>query len=431
MIPATPAPIRNTPHQVVLPFYLYAAVFFIVATVLLLLSGSAFTQHFFHPRTLAITHSMALGWGTMMILGASHQLVPVLIERKLYSNTLGYISFALAALGIPLLIYGFYIFDFGHIAQCGALLINLAIVVYLMNMAISMSKSEKENIHAKFMLTAILWLLLTTIIGGLLTLNFTLNFLTHDSLHYLSLHAHIGIVGWFLMTVVGIGSRLIPMFLISKYDNVKLLNRIYLLINFALILFVVLFLFYNTSPALQLIPAAGVLFALVWFAIFCRNCYKNRLRKTVDAPLRMSLLSVAMLALPLLILFILIIVLVWKGVQPSLVLAYGFCIFFGWITAIILGMTFKTLPFILWNKTYHSKAGKGRTPNPKDLFSLPFFNAMSLAYLVGFILFLGGILLKVILLLQSGAVLLLAAAVLYGTNVIKMVAHRPIKFDEK
>jgi hypothetical protein len=38
-----------------------------------------------------------LGWGTMMILGASHQLVPVMIEGKLYSNTLAYLSFAFAA----------------------------------------------------------------------------------------------------------------------------------------------------------------------------------------------------------------------------------------------------------------------------------------------------------------------------------------------
>lgn len=212
MLSAVPSPIRNTPHQVVLPFYLYAAVSFLIATILLFFSGAAFTQHYFHPKTLAITHSMALGWGTMMILGASHQLVPVLIERKLYSNILGYIAFALAGLGIPMLVYGFYIFDFGHLTQCGALLINLAIIVYLVNMGISMAKSGTENIHAKFVFTAILWLLLTTIIGGLLALNFTFNFLTHDSLHYLSLHAHIGIVGWFLLMVVGIGSRLIPMF---------------------------------------------------------------------------------------------------------------------------------------------------------------------------------------------------------------------------
>ena len=53
--------------------------------MLLLTSSSAFTDHYFSAHILAITHLMALGSGTMIILGASHQLVPVLIEGKLYN----------------------------------------------------------------------------------------------------------------------------------------------------------------------------------------------------------------------------------------------------------------------------------------------------------------------------------------------------------
>src|SRR5450759_3227686 len=103
--------VKNTNHKVVLPFYLFAAISFLMATILLFVSTSAFTQHYFHPKTLAITHTMALGWGTMIILGASHQLVPVLIEGRLYSIKLAYSLFVLAAVGLPLLVYGFYFFN--------------------------------------------------------------------------------------------------------------------------------------------------------------------------------------------------------------------------------------------------------------------------------------------------------------------------------
>lgn len=89
---------KNTSYKVVLPFYMYAALSFLVATIMLFFSSSAFIQHYFHPQTLAVTHVMALGWGTMMILGASHQLVPVLIEGKLFSNALAYLSFLFAPL---------------------------------------------------------------------------------------------------------------------------------------------------------------------------------------------------------------------------------------------------------------------------------------------------------------------------------------------
>ncbi|HQW72175.1 MAG TPA: hypothetical protein PKZ91_10165, partial [Saprospiraceae bacterium] len=115
--------IKNTSYKVVLPFYVYAACSFLVATIFLLTSTEAFTGHYFHPHILAITHTMALGWGTMIILGASHQLVPVLIESKLYSNILAYISFILAAIGIPLLVYGFYVFDMRWPAQWGGWLV--------------------------------------------------------------------------------------------------------------------------------------------------------------------------------------------------------------------------------------------------------------------------------------------------------------------
>src|SRR5665213_830526 len=129
--------VKNTSWQVVLPFYVYAALSFLTATILLFFSSSAFLQHYFHPQTLAITHIMALGWGTMVILGASHQLIPVLIEGKLYSNILAYLSFSFAAIGIPLLVIGFYEFDFGWPAQSGAIFINVAIIFYLINIGTS------------------------------------------------------------------------------------------------------------------------------------------------------------------------------------------------------------------------------------------------------------------------------------------------------
>ncbi|HSQ43637.1 MAG TPA: hypothetical protein VLM16_01495, partial [Ginsengibacter sp.] len=232
--PGTDALAKNTSYKVVLPFYVYAALSFLVATFLLFFSSSAFLQNYFHPQTLAITHVMALGWGTMIILGASHQLVPVLIENKLYCNTLVYLSFVLAAIGIPLLVYSFYTFYFGWQAQWGAILINAAVIFYLINIAISMVKSKKENVHAVFVFTATLWLLITTIVGLCLIINFTHNLLSQDSLAYLPLHAHLGIIGWFLLLVIGVGSRLIPLFLISKYDNKKLLWWIYILINIGL-----------------------------------------------------------------------------------------------------------------------------------------------------------------------------------------------------
>jgi len=416
---------KTTSYKVVLPFYGYAAVAFLIATILLFLSVTDITKHYFHPNTLAITHIMALGWGTMMILGASHQLVPVLIEGKLYSNKLAYTCFISAALGIPLLAYGFYVFNMDWPAQCGGILVILAIIAYLINLAVSISKSKHENVHAIFVFTAAIWLLVTATVGLMLVCNFNTPFMSKSSLAYLPLHAHIGIVGWFLLLITGIGSRLIPMFLISKYNNIRQLWWIYGLINGGLLTFIFIFL-YADLRWLLLFPLLAVATAIVLFGNFCYKSYRQRIRKKVDEQMKISLLSVLMMLLPVIFLVIIIALLIMSPEENiNLVITYGFIIFFGWITAIILGMTFKTLPFIVWNKVYHQLAGKGKTPNPKDLFSNTVFKWMSIVYIFGFVLFTGGILFHYNIILQFAAVLLLLTSLLYNWNVIKLMIHKP------
>jgi hypothetical protein len=289
-----------------------------------------------------------------------------------------------------------------------------------------MAKSKKENVHAVFIFTATLWLIITTIVGLFLVYNFTYNILSRDSLSYLPLHAHLGIIGWFLLLVIGVGSRLIPMFLISKYSNNKLLWGIYSLINFALISFIIFFLYFKIT-ALYFIPLIAIATALILFGYYCYKSYDERIRKKVDYPVKISLLSVFMMALPLIFLLIVIVLLLLSVNNVHLILTYGFCIFFGWITAIIFGMTFKTLPFIVWNKVYHSKAGIGKTPNPKELFSDKIFLIMGISYLVGFVFFAVGVLVSNEMILEIASILLLIAAVLYNGNIWKAVTHKPKK----
>lgn len=418
--------VKNTTYKVIIPFYAYAALSFLAAVVLLVFSSRAFGSHYFQPPVLAVTHTMALGWGTMMILGASHQLFPVMIEGKLFSNFLAYTTFILAGSGIPLLICAFYTFNMTWPAQCGALLINGGILCFLINIIVSLVRSKVKNVHAIFVVTATFWLLTTTIIGLLLVFNFTYPIFEKDSLYYLSLHAHLGIAGWFLLLVIGVGTRLIPMFLISKYTNATLLWVIFILINTALPGFVFIFL-YTARGYLFAIPLAEVFAAVSLFAFYCYQSFKKRIRRQTDNQIRISLLSVLMMGLPLVLLAVIAILFAVSTTDTRLIMAYGFSIFFGWITAMIFGMTFKTLPFIVWNKVYHHRAGLGKTPSPKDLYNVKIFNAMGVAYLSGFILFIGGVLLPDSLLSKVSAFPLLLAAILYNWNVYRVIFHTPIK----
>lgn len=414
---------KTTSYKVVLPFYIYGALSFLLACALLLVNTSVVQSHYFHPQTLAITHLMALGWGTMIILGASHQLLPVIIEGKLDSDVLAHFSFFLAAIGIPFLVTGFYLFNTGWILQTGSILINAAVICYFLNVLNSIFESKKNDVYAWFIATAALWLFTTVFFGLLLVFNFSRSWLPNNSIEYLSIHAHMGLAGWFLLLVLGVASKLIPMFLISKYTNTKTMWWIYFLINTALIGFVFLKT-YNINPQFYYSPFLLVLIALILFANYCYKAYKVRIRKKIDEQMKVSLLSVAMLFLPLLSLIIVIYFVSMNIQESKMVLLYGFCIFFGWITAIILGMTFKTLPFIVWNMVYHKRA-VGKTPAPKELFSEKLYQIMSVLYILGFFLFLFGIILLNDILLKSGATSLLLSAIFYVCNVLKTLFHKP------
>jgi hypothetical protein len=258
----------------------------------------------------------------------------------------------------------------------------------------------------------------------MLVYNFTSPFLPKETLEYLPMHAHAGIIGWFLLLVIGVGSRLIPMFLISKYSNNRLLWCIYALINGGLLAFLAMFLYFPRT-SFYIVPVFAVLLSLLMFGYYCYKSFKQRIRRQVDEQMKVSLLSVMMMLLPVIFLVGITGWLLTDKMNARMVLIYGFVIFFGWITAIIFGMTFKTLPFIVWNKVYHQKAGTGKTPNPKDLFSNKVFIVMALVYLAGFILFISGAYLADTLVLNFAAAFLVLAAVLYNYNVIKVLLHKP------
>jgi hypothetical protein len=416
--------VSTTDHQLVIPFYLYAAVAFLFATVLLFFSAGNITVHYFLPQTLAVVHIMALGWGTMITFGAAHQLVPVLTGSKLYSTRVAMATFLFSAVGIPLLAYGFHSWNTGQITRLGGLLVCVAVFLFFLNVLLTFCRAGTWNVQAVFILAAAAWLLVTVVAGFLLLLNFHYDLLSAGSLYYLSIHAHMGIVGWFLLLVMGVGSKLIPMFLVSKYTANRRLWWIFGLVNTGLVTFILGF-FYFDDVIFFIVPVLLLAAAVILFGNYCYCSFRSRIRKRVDGQMRISLFSIAMMAIPL---FCLAGIIVLLAVAPAagsrLLIAYGFVIFFGWLTAIILGMTFKTLPFIVWNKIYQGLAEKTGLPSPRELFSDRLFNGMCAAYLGGFLLFTSGIFFETTLPRRGGALLLIAASVLYGMNVWRTVFHQ-------
>ena len=66
-----------------------ATLAFVLAGLVLPWLAAELAGHYYQPHILALTHTLTLGWITLTILGASYQLIPILLERPVWSERLG------------------------------------------------------------------------------------------------------------------------------------------------------------------------------------------------------------------------------------------------------------------------------------------------------------------------------------------------------
>ena len=110
--------------------------------------------------------------------------------------------------------------------------------------------------------------------------------------------------------------------------------------------------------------------------------------------------------------------------MASVYLVYGLSVFLGFVSALILGQTFKTLPFIVWMHAYEDLVGRFKTPLPKDLYSHALLLWQNRFYCLGFLVLVAGVLLREQAVFMVGALAFTVAAILYVVNVFHLVLHK-------
>lgn len=405
-------------NSAVLPFYATGAVMFLVLCLLMAFSPQTFTQHYFTPRLLTMVHVAALGWGTMVIFGAAHQLLPVICEQDLYSEKMASFVWYTLTLGMILLTANFWELTVGWVMISGGSLIVISVVLFLINVLKTSNICTKYTLQKLFVSSSALWLLFTVVVGLLLAINLKFSFFTQSHLEILKLHAHGGIAGWFLQLITGVSTKLVPMFLLGKSQKEYLLKWAFIFQNAGLILFLADGYFIGVS-ARALIYAAIVLIGVIFWLLYLFDTYKNRVRKRVELLMKHAFLSFLALVISILLLPA-----VYFSTGYRWTMLYGTLLFMGWITSLILGKTFKTLPFIIWNDRYKNLSGKVKVPLPKHLYSEKITVWQFRIFIAAFLVFAVGIIFGQIPVIRLGAILWCVVAVLYNINVFKIILHK-------
>ena len=415
---------KNAPSpKVVVPHFLFGAFSLLALSVLLLFNLDVLNGPYFSPSVLSMVHLAVLGWISMIIFGALYQLVPVVMDVKLYSEKLAKVNFYIFALAIVLFVYAFWNLSTSNgLFHLAGFLSFTSIILFSINILMSASNSSQKDYSVKFIKNSIFWLIMTASLGFVLVVNLMSPFLEINHLQLLKVHAHFGIIGWFLLLIIGVSSKLIPMFLVSHNLDERKMRIAFVLTNYGLTLLFIVFIF-DLGPVLVALSAFIIVMGIASFVLYLYEAYTKRIKRILDIGMKHTLLSFIVLILP--ILLILIVPFTFDiDISQQSTLAYGLSIILGFITALILGQTYKTLPFIVWLYEYRGKMGNKEVPLPRELYSEKIATIHYYAYTIAFLNLFIGVLADVYALKLIGAIVFLITALLYNFNILKIINHK-------
>jgi len=444
---AQPKQVRATAPSVSLPlrFMLTGLVALFFAVGWIIAKPSILASYHYNQYVIAATHLVVLGFICTVVMGAMYQLVPVALETKLYSERLAKWQFALHVIGFIGMVAMFNVWNMKQVGHFGSVLaVGVGLFVY--NMARTLWRVPKWNVVATAVTAALIWFSLTIFVGlsiaaakcvyeaseGLATadgvkqvvggLRVVAGIVSRfDAIGAMHAHAHLGVVGFFVMLIVGVSYRLVPMFTLTEVQSKRRAALSILCLNIGLAGSVVTILLRNPlKPMFAVIAVSG----LAFFGWELRAMLRARKRAVLDWGLKTFLVAVAML-IPVCLLAL---VLSWpthplNQFFSMLENVYGFLGLFGVVTLAILGMLHKILPFLVWFGVYSPHVGRAQLPLTSQMVSERAQAAGLFRYLVGLLVISVAILLESEPTVRAGGACLFASLLLFGWNAAKVFAH--------
>ena len=319
----------------------------------------------FFPHALALVHIATLGWLTMTIIGATLQLLPVIIVGPLRGARFIRWLYPSYLLGVVCLLSGFW-WMLPWLMALGGTLIVLSITHYITVLGITIRHATTRPLTLRFLIAALVYLGIVVSLGLTAALNFVFGFLGAGFDRLLLTHITLGVVGWLSSMLIGVSYTLVRMFALAHRHDDKLGRIVFVLLNGGIVVLATGVL--TSWGALDWIGGASLLAAAWLFAWDYWRMLRVRQRKVLDVTQYHSSAAVIYLALALplatgALLF------GWQ--KPGVFAALALLIFVGWLGQSIAGYLYKIVPFLIWHEHYGPQVGHKKVPLMRDMISQP------------------------------------------------------------
>ncbi len=376
MRPSRPEPGRAPSVSLPLAYLTASASAFVLAALALPWLGDELAGHYYHPRLLALAHVVALGWIMLAILGATYQLIPVAIERPLWSERLARWQLAGLIAGILGMVGHFWIGRWAGLAWAAAL-VGAGALSHVVNVMVSLRGLARWTFTARGLALALGGLTLTLAFGFALALTHGRDLVPGGVLAAVPAHFHLALLGWIAPMIVGVAARVYPMFLLAPEPRGR--GGAIQLWGLGLGVPAVVVGLLLGRATLVALGGAAVAAALGIHAAWVVGFVRRRKRPALDWGLRFVLTGTACLVPAIGVGLALA-----SGLAagPRLALAYAVVTLGGWVSLTIAGMMLKIVPFLVWYRVYASRAGRESVPTLAQL-SWPGAERLAHALLTG------------------------------------------------
>ena len=348
------------PFRVPASHFLVALGWLVAGSVgLVLMSASLARGAWLSPGVAATVHAFTLGWLLTSAYGALYQLAPVVLGVRPRSLRLAAPVLMLHTLGTALLVTGLGMWWPTWIGA-GWAFVALALGLWSWNIGSRIVRAPRARGIAVHVTAAYAALWLTLALAGVRIGN-ALGWWMVTREPLVAAHVQLAAVGFGGVLVMGLGSRLFPMFLMNRNTSDWPGRWCGPLTMAGVVMQVAGWL--GTVPVL--VPAGGALTAMGGglFLVQAIRWVRSRARRALDHPLQQLVGAFLLLAVALVAGLA---SLWWPG--PRVIAVYGILLIVGSITLVIGAVYGRVLPFLTWLECFSPRAGvRGSGPKAADL----------------------------------------------------------------
>jgi hypothetical protein len=325
--------------RIPIAFFVVAVLFFAGGLVELCFSVRQIAIYFYQFVPLAVVHTFTLGWITGSIMGVMYRYVPALTRRPIRWPRMAWAQLFLFVLGSTGMVAHFAIgIWFG--LWLAAIVMLASIVLFAMNLAPCLWPEAGRGVAETGMFLSISFLVAAAVLGTMLGIDKSYNFLGGSVLTNLSAHVHLAAVGWVTLSICAVSYRMLPAFMLPTVTVPR--SAIWQIYALAAALAGLVASLMLGLPG-EIIWGLAIAAAMGWYVVLIANLVRTR-RMPLDWTQAHALAGLVSLVAATGLGLTLIVIGVSSQTGARIATAYGVIGLLGFFSNFIIGMSYQLFP---------------------------------------------------------------------------------------